>query len=178
MRMRCRTAALLLGLLVLPAVASSPPAAAHDHIMPSLFLEHDGQSQRGTNYHVWWTAGDGAGACVGWSAVGPRTFPQEAVREPDPWGAIRIEKRQRPVDVTLKAWPLVDLKGEPVGDETVVETDIRRVRGAPTRQWGVVFEPPFPGDNYLDLRVEWKEAEGCGGRQGGHWTFHLFAASI
>ncbi|MDQ3951470.1 MAG: hypothetical protein M3279_00695 [Actinomycetota bacterium] len=168
------------GILVatlLAASASLTPAAAHDHQPPRLLLEHDGQRQRGINYHGWWTTRSGDG-CVGWDAVGPRAFPDTAVREPDPWGAIRLVKRQQPRKVSLKAWPLVGPDDQPVGAATLVDADVRRVRGAATRQWGVVFDPPFAGDNYLELFVEWKDTQRCGGAQGGYWGFHLFSESL
>lgn len=165
--------------LLAAAIAASValPAAAHDHKPPRLVLEHQDQRQRGINYHGWWTTGYDGG-CVGWDAVGPRAFPETAVREPDPQAVVRLVKRQPPSNVVLKAWQAVGLDGQPVGTATVVETDIRKVRGAATRQWAVVFDPPFVGDNYLELLVEWKDVEGCGGAQGGYWGFHLFSESL
>ncbi len=177
MRTGRRTAAFLAGAVVLVGVAAALPADAHDHQPPRLLLEHDDQRQRGINYHGWWTTRYEGGRCVAWDAVGPRAFPETAVREPDPMAAIRLVKRQEPRKVVLRAWQVVGPDGQPVGDATRVETDVRPVRGAAFRQWGVVFEPPFVGDNYLELLVEWKDVDGCGGAQGGYWGFHLFDES-
>ncbi|HEX2196082.1 MAG TPA: hypothetical protein VHJ76_04070 [Actinomycetota bacterium] len=166
-----------LSALLLAGVLIPPAATAHDHRPPRLLLEHDGQRQRGINYHGWWMARSDDG-CVAWHAVGPRAFPDTAVIEPDPWAAIRLVKRQEPRKVLLKAWPLVGPGDQPVGSATLVDVDVRRVRGAATRQWGVVFDPPFTGDNYLELFVEWKDSEGCKGAEGGYWGFHLFSESL
>lgn len=173
--MKVRRTAVLLAAAIASSIA---PAAAHDHAPPRLVLEHQDDRQRGINYHGWWTTRYGSGGCVAWDAVGPRAFPETAVREPDPQAVVRLVKRQQPSKAVLKAWQAVGLDGQPVGSATLVETDIRRVRGAATRQWAVVFDPPFVGDNYLELFVEWKDVENCGGAQGGYWGFHLFSESI
>jgi hypothetical protein len=167
----------ILAVAILLASSLLGPAAAHDHRPPRLLLEHQDQRQLGVNYHGWWTTRSGD-ACVGWDAVGPRSFPESAVREPDPKGAIRLVKRQKPAEVFLKAWQTVGVDGQPLGPATLVETDVRRIRGGRTRQWGVVFDPPFVGDNYLELFVEWEDSQRCGGAQGGYWGFHLFSESL
>lgn len=173
-----RTGTLVAGVVALVAVAAAVPAVAHDHQAPRLVLEHDDQRQRGINYHGWWTARRDANTCVVWDGVGPRAFPENPVTEPDPRAVIRLVKRHAPSEVSLKAWQAVGLDGEPVGAATMVETTIRRVRGAGTRQWAVVFDPPFVGDNYLELFVEWEDRQRCGGAQGGFWGFHLFSESL
>lgn len=176
MRRRLRTTALL---AIVAASALVPGSAgAHDHRLPRLLLEHGDQHQRGINYHHWWTASTAAGECVGWDAIGPRAFPDQAVEEPDPKAVIRLMKRQQPSDVVLKAWQLRGPDGQPVGEGVPVETNVRKVRGAETRQWAVVFDPPFVGDNFLQLRIEWDDTQGCGGAQGGFWGFHLFSESL
>ena len=173
-----RTGALLAGAVAFAAIAAAAPAVAHDHKPPRLVLEHDGQRQRGINYHGWWTDRYDANTCVAWDAVGPRAFPETAVTEPDPQAAIRLVKRHEPSKVWLKAWQVVGPDGQPVGEATLVQTKVRKVIGAATRQWAVVFDPPFVGDNYLELFVEWKDVQRCGGAQGGFWGFHLFSESL
>ncbi len=103
-------------------------------------------------------------------AVGPFEFPTNSLESKsgeDVW--ITIRKRQKPKKLSLKAWMAVDQQGQPVGSGELVEYSLKKSGD----KWRVRFSPPYSNDNYLRLYGAWRDFEGCGGSQGGYWTFHL-----
>lgn len=150
-------------------LGSSPSVWAHDHKPPLIFLRASDARQEGNNYHYWWTTKSGDG-CVGSDAVGPFTFPADALTVADDdtvW--LTIRKRQEPRMLSLEAWMVVDQNGKPVGESQEVPVTMKRKDG----KWRVKFSPPFANDNYLRMYGTWKDSQGCKGKQGGYWTFHL-----
>ena len=156
------------------ALDGIPSSWAHDHKPPLAFLRTTDGRQKGNNYHYWWTTTSGNG-CVSMDAVGPFKFPNnslESTGNEDVW--ITIRKRQKPKKLGLKSWMAVDDQGQPVGAGEAVEHALKKIDG----KWRVRFSPPFSTDNYLRMSASWRDFEGCGGAQGGYWTFHLSISPV
>lgn len=169
---------MIVGLAILTGAAfTGAPVGAHDHHVPeaSLLVGSDA-IQEGRLYHYWWTNRVDEDECVTIDSLGPRSFPEEAsLREaPDDPVRILIGKRQKP-QLNLHAWPALDpATGKVLGPgEDVQYTLTRRLVDGRRAGWKVKFEPPYVGDNYVEMFARWPDFEECRGSQGGYWTFHL-----
>lgn len=158
------------------SVGGTSTVAAHDHRAPGVVLRAAGERQPNRPYELWWTRPDGGGGCVSWNKIRERTFPEPLVVPAEGGKArIRLKKKHAPTSFQLRRWQVHAQAGvEVVGEAETVPVRAKRVRReGTTRVWDLVFERQDQGRFHYELFVEWEDKEGCGGAQGGRWTFHL-----
>lgn len=175
--MRLRLAgslAVLVGVNLVPGLASPVPAFGHDHRPPNVVLRGAKARQLGLGYHVWWVYRDDD-ACVASERTGPRTFPTSSLGVPAATKKVRIRflKEQKPRRIVLRAWHELDVDGNPVGPAEEVSFKLKKQQLDERTVWDAVFEPPVAGDYYVEASLRWRDVEGCKSSEGGYWTFHL-----
>lgn len=164
------------GLLISAVVGNAGVARAHDHQAPIVQLRAEGLAQDGIPREIWWVDRRSDDECVGSNAVGPGDFPQPMAIGQGEKARVRLQKSDKPKDVSITMW-----RGIRVGEEVVlgppgeIEFTRRRRKGAvgSTRAWDAVFQRPGPGDYYYEAFADWRDRQGCGGKQGGYWRFSL-----
>ncbi len=185
------------GLVLLAAVAlafvsvvlvAQRPAEAHDHLVPNTVLKKGARDLQ-VGRHVEessWNRPSGENECVNVSTIYTYELPDGTFNYPqvDRVAAgselrVRIFKTQRPDSFFVRAFPEINERGEPSGEERLLNrTLVRIVRDGRPVAWDAVFSVNRPGrDYYLITEGHWKDTQGCRGDQFAFWSFHVQTGS-
>lgn len=167
---------LAVALAVLTSAILGTTARAHDHKPPFVRLKADGVVQEGIPWETWWVDRQADGGCVAQIVVGSGDFPSDIEVGREGNLRIRLKKRHKPREVSITMWRRISVgEDEVLGPSEDVSLELQRRRDSQgtTRAWDAVFERPVPGKYYYQAFVEWRDRQGCGGRQGGWWRFSL-----
>lgn len=170
---RAATLGALLAVVVLAGV--TPTAVAYDHQAPVIGLRVGEVAQRGYSYHYWWTEKQSLTTCVAWHANNIQGFPAASPEISSQQQVLRINiwKDKQPSYLALRSWTLVGPSGNAVGPRADVDFTLRKRKTTAGRiYFEVSFRSAWLFENYLELVATWPDTEGCGGEQGGYWTFH------
>ncbi len=151
-------------------------ARAHDHKAPLVRLRGDGLVQDGIPRETWWVERQADDGCVGKNVIGPGDFPPDMEIGREGNLRIRFKKSHKPRDVFITTRRRIPVAEEVLigpSEEISFELQRRRDSEGTTRAWDAVFERPWPGEYYYEAFAEWRDKQGCGGRQGGWWRFSL-----
>jgi hypothetical protein len=154
------------------------PALAHDHEPPRVDLKIDGRVTKGVTLGYNWERPTGnPGECVSTIADASGMYgPPLHVLGGTHTGQVRLFKQQRPKRLSLYAWSALDADGYPIAPYRRVPLKLRAVRRSGViRAWRATFRVDIDLDLPLELNAEWRDVEGCGGRESLGRGFHLAA---
>jgi predicted lipoprotein with Yx(FWY)xxD motif len=149
-------------LVLLVALTSMPAAAQQTKNPPELVLKTSGTSQAGNLGSYCWTYGTQTHCndtfAYDWPPAKPGTAQEKA--------RVRIKRREKPKQFSLDYWRQVNEMGEPQGESTSLEYELksRRVKGR--KVWEAWFTLPGPGHFYLRAFGQWTPGDAF-------YDFHL-----
>jgi hypothetical protein len=158
--------------VVLAAAIPGSMAAAHGPQVPKTVLHTGSDAQEGRLVSATWSGFDGQ-FCVTQISDGNPLFPTgTANAKPGARIKIQLRKRQRPDQLTIRAWSRLN-NSRPVGGGDLVDHRLAKTMRKGRQIWIASFTPRFKGHLYLRLRGTWIDEGPCGGIQMGTWQFHL-----
>ena len=167
--------------LVSIGLAGQAPASAHDHLIPKTVLMKGAKELQTGRLVVdsSWTRPAGGGEFVTQSAVYSWRFPEVDRVAVDTKLRVRVLKSQKPDTFSITAYPKIDDKGAPSGQERLLQRSLKPVvQDGRTVAWDVIFYLNRPmKDYYLVGEGHWRDVEGSGEDQWAHWGFHVKTGS-
>ncbi|HYI44369.1 MAG TPA: hypothetical protein VE174_02755 [Actinomycetota bacterium] len=150
----------VLALLVI--LTSLPAAAQQTRKPPELVLKTSGVSQAGNLGSYCWTYGTQTQCNDTFAYDWPSAKPGDAKDK----ARVRIKRREKPIQFSLDYWRQVNEMGEPQGESTSIEYELksRRVKGR--KVWEAWFALPGAGHFYLRAFGQWTPGDAF-------YDFHL-----